>query len=64
MSIHSNHIHAEVHHAEHVGHEDANGVAAITARYIAELEAAGHKIAHHHHLRGDGHVHVIHRTAA
>gem|GEM_PF-2279243 len=47
-----------VKHSEHVGHDDANGVAAITAKYIADLEAAGHTVHHHHvHRHADAHHH-------
>ena len=47
-----------VKHAAHVAHDDANGVAKITADYIARLEAAGHTIEHHHvHRHADGHHH-------
>jgi hypothetical protein len=57
----SHSIHTHVEHAEDVGHDDANGVAAITARYVAELEKAGHEISHHHVIRHhDGHV-VAHK---
>lgn len=55
-------VHTEVKHAENVAHDDANGVAAITSRYVAELEAAGHKIARHHVLDPDGRVAAHHWT--
>lgn len=44
----SHSAHFSIRHAEHVGHDDANGVAALTAKYVADLEAAGHEVAHHH----------------
>jgi hypothetical protein len=46
-----------VKHSEHVAHDDANGIAAITAKYVADLEAAGHQI-HHHHIHAHGVIHL------
>ncbi len=69
----SHSIVAHVQHAHDVGHDDANGVAALTAEFIRKLEAAGHVIAHHHvhsHIGGHhtgcthGHHHVHHPSAA